>query len=193
MSRTTRQNDIMDKAIQIIAQQGMQELTIKNIAEAVGVTEAALYRHFKSKKAILLAVLEYFHEVSDDLVHRVEQEVTTPFEKVSMFIMKRYELFSSQPDLAKVMFSEVIFEYDEDLSEAMLRIMHQHKVYIEKCLEEAQAQQLCRRDIGNKELFRIIIGPVRLLIIQWCLNRFGFPLIEEGAKLWAAQQVLLCP
>ena len=45
-----RQIEIMEAATQRIDHYGIQELTIKNLASDIGVSEAALYRHFKSKK-----------------------------------------------------------------------------------------------------------------------------------------------
>ena len=50
MELTVRQKDILKAAIAIIANQGYEKLTIKNLATKIGVTEAALYRHFKIKR-----------------------------------------------------------------------------------------------------------------------------------------------
>ncbi len=50
MELTERQKDIIMAGIAIIANQGYEKLTTKNLATKMGVTEAALYRHFKSKK-----------------------------------------------------------------------------------------------------------------------------------------------
>ncbi|MBN1948990.1 MAG: helix-turn-helix transcriptional regulator, partial [Candidatus Cloacimonetes bacterium] len=55
-----RQQQIVNTAIRIIAGQGIQHLTTKNLAGAIGISEAALYRHFSSKHEILLAVLDAF-------------------------------------------------------------------------------------------------------------------------------------
>jgi TetR/AcrR family fatty acid metabolism transcriptional regulator len=57
---THRQIEIMDAATLRIDQYGIQELTIKNLAADLNLSEAALYRHFKSKNEILLGLLSYF-------------------------------------------------------------------------------------------------------------------------------------
>lgn len=49
-----RQNQIISETIRLIHTKGIQGLTIKNISNGIGVTEAAIYRHFKSKDEILL-------------------------------------------------------------------------------------------------------------------------------------------
>ena len=55
-----RQNQIIEAAIEVIAESSIQALTVKRLAEKIGISDAALYRHFKNKMEILEAVLCYF-------------------------------------------------------------------------------------------------------------------------------------
>ena len=59
---TNRQREIIVTSIDLIAENGIQGLTIKNIARKVGVSEPAIYRHFDSKINILLGILSYFRD-----------------------------------------------------------------------------------------------------------------------------------
>jgi AcrR family transcriptional regulator len=57
--RTNRRETIIDVAAELFQKQGYTATSVRQIAEAVGVTEAALYYHFKDgKRALLGAVLE---------------------------------------------------------------------------------------------------------------------------------------
>lgn len=53
----TRQ-DILDASLVLFAEQGYDKTSLREIAEQVGVTKAALYYHFPSKEQILAALLE---------------------------------------------------------------------------------------------------------------------------------------
>ena len=57
---TDRQIEIMEAATLRIDKYGIQELTIKNLAADLTLSEAALYRHFNSKNSIMLGLLSYF-------------------------------------------------------------------------------------------------------------------------------------
>ena len=57
---TSRQIEIMEAATARIDKHGIQNLTIKNLAADIGLSEPALYRHFKGKNEILLSLLNYF-------------------------------------------------------------------------------------------------------------------------------------
>jgi len=74
--QTERQEQIIEKSISLIAQKGIQGFTIKNLSKAIGFSEpAAIYRHFKSKTSILLAILDNFKFMADmlsDLMSEME-------------------------------------------------------------------------------------------------------------------------
>ena len=53
----TRQ-EILDTALELFADQGYDKTSLREIAERIGVTKAALYYHFRSKEDILLALVE---------------------------------------------------------------------------------------------------------------------------------------
>ena len=55
---TKRRDQIVQQATVLFAAEGFDRVTIKQLAEACGITEPALYRHFPSKEAIYEAVLD---------------------------------------------------------------------------------------------------------------------------------------
>ncbi|MFB3844347.1 MAG: TetR/AcrR family transcriptional regulator [Candidatus Cloacimonadaceae bacterium] len=191
MNFTERQQQIINKAIEIIAQKGYQELTIKHLAAAVGVSEAALYRYFSSKNELIHQILAYFEALAQQIMGSITENIQDPLEQVKAFVMNRYELFTANPDLAKVMFSEEIFWNDPSLGAHNLDIMHKHSEQIIKSIRAAQRKKEIRNDLSAVQLFRIIIGSLRLLITQWQLSDYSFSLTEEGKKLWQTLEKLI--
>ena len=67
--KPNRRAQIVEKATELFALSGFRKVSIKDIAEACGVSEAALYRHFDSKDAIYRATLDSIAtRLSDDEV-----------------------------------------------------------------------------------------------------------------------------
>lgn len=62
MEMTSRQRQMAEAAVRLIGERGIARTTISAIAGAVGLTEAAFYRHFDSKAEVLTAALEYLKE-----------------------------------------------------------------------------------------------------------------------------------
>ncbi len=53
----TRQR-IQDVALELFAEQGYEKTSLREIAERLDVTKAALYYHFKTKEDIIISVFE---------------------------------------------------------------------------------------------------------------------------------------
>jgi len=60
--RTARQEEILDIALNLTREVGIGGLTVRALAEKAGFTEAALYRHYPSKQALLLALMRRIEE-----------------------------------------------------------------------------------------------------------------------------------
>ena len=54
---TRRQVEILDRAVEVLREQGLPGLTVRRLAERMGFSEAALYRHFSSKDDLLAALI----------------------------------------------------------------------------------------------------------------------------------------
>lgn len=55
---TARQTEILARAAELVAESGLANLTLKRVADRVGFTEAAIYRHFPNKQALVFALID---------------------------------------------------------------------------------------------------------------------------------------
>lgn len=183
MKLTTRQMELVDSAIRIIAEQGLERLTTKNLAAAIGVTEAALYRHFKSKNDLMRMILSYFEKLSCQVLDDIRTSELDPVESVRRFVLDRYKLFSSKPALARVMFSEEIFTSSPAFTDHYQKIMHKHKSEMIAYILRGQAEQQIRVNMDANQIFRIVVGSMRFIVMQWNLSGQHFDLEAEGTAL----------
>jgi AcrR family transcriptional regulator len=186
-----RQKEIIDASIGLIADRGIQNLTLKNISSIIGISEPAIYRYFKNKFEIVMAVLDTFEDISSDVLNSEEIDKLEPLSKIEFFLLDRYRRCEENPKLAKVMFSEEHFQEDELLAQKILHIMSSHGHEIQGMISKCQDLSDIRDDVSTLNVFRIIFGPMRLLIKQWGLSNYKFSLTEEGSKLWNSQKLLL--
>ena len=191
MKWTDRQKEIIDTSITLIAHHGIQGLTIKNISKEIGISEAAIYRHFASKSEIIMAILDTFQEISCCVFDTIWEERSTSIDKIKAFVMDRYDRFTENPELAKVMFSEEVFQNDERYTQKIFEIMEEHKEKLMIVIQEGQENNEIRNDVDLVSLVRIVVGSMRMLVTQWCLSSFTFDLRQEGTKLWNAVQKII--
>lgn len=77
-SRTPRQEELLDVALDLAREVGLGGLTVRRLAERVGFTEAALYRHFPSKGALLQALMGRIESRFLPAVHGIAGDEARP-------------------------------------------------------------------------------------------------------------------
>lgn len=185
-----RQKEIIKTSLELIAEKGIQGLTIKNLSKKIGIVESAIYRHYESKTHILSAIL-------DSISEQITPEGTTKVESVIQYLEQklRYRLqsFTDTPALVSVIFAEDLFQ-----NEALL--VEKTKAKVQKSIADTTAmislgQQKgeIRNDIEAEQLAIMIYGSLRMLVKQWRMSDYSFDLIQKGDKQINAMKILLKP
>jgi len=132
----TRQR-ILDVALALFTERGYDGTSLREIAEELGVTKAALYYHFESKEDILLALHLRLHEFGKDALARMGNEPVT------------LELWGQLLD-------EMV---DQMLAQRPILLMHQrNETAIEKLHNSAHEAE--HEDFQNR--LRVLLGDPRL-------------------------------
>jgi AcrR family transcriptional regulator len=75
---TARRKELIGVAANLFASRGYYAVTVDDIGEAVGLTGPALYRHFSSKEALLVAVFDKVIEELTDRIRALVSEAPDP-------------------------------------------------------------------------------------------------------------------
>jgi len=67
-SRSDTRARIQQVAVELFTEHGYEGTSLREIAERLGVTKAALYYHFRSKEDIIESLVQDFHEQMDELI-----------------------------------------------------------------------------------------------------------------------------
>ena len=181
-----RQNEILDAALHLIAEKGIRNLTIRHLSQAMHITDAALYYYFQDKLAIIQALVSRFEGEAD----AVEDELHG-WAAVEAALIHRTELVLATPDLARVVFAEELFQGDPEVEQILFGMMQRHRKAMLIHFKEAEEAGEIRSDIPDDTLFRMILGPLRLLIKQWGMSHGAFDLREECQKLLDSLRTVL--
>jgi AcrR family transcriptional regulator len=193
MVLSERQTEIIDKSISIIGTKGIQGLTIKNLSKEIGISEPAIYRHFESKTAILITILDNFKEMASFMGATMKDNNGAAMEKIEFMFSQIIEVFSVTPCFISVIFSEEVFKNDKILKEKVIEIMDQNEQTIETIIKQGQDKGEIRTDIDNNTLALMIMGTLRFRVKQWDLKNYHGDMKNEGARLIANLKLILAP
>ncbi|MFW6103697.1 MAG: TetR/AcrR family transcriptional regulator, partial [Bacteroidota bacterium] len=147
---TQRQEQIIDKAIRLIDQKGIQGLTIKNLAKETGVTEGAIYRHFENKKQILCAILGMFREKMKAFQASARSADKTAYGKIQVTLNNFGQFFEANPAIVSVLFAEEIFQNDNELSEKVAELIKENQEFMLSLIQEGKSNGELRQDLDDQ-------------------------------------------
>ena len=116
MSRDDRRQQLIDVAVKFFSEFGFQGASTKSIAEAAGVTEAIIYRHFSTKEQLYSAILDYklqqsgTHEWIGEL-HELA-EAGKDEELLRSVAGRILEAYRKDPDFQRLMFRAALENHD---------------------------------------------------------------------------------
>ncbi len=177
---TSRQREIIDASIKLIARGGIQEVTMKHLSIEVGISEPALYRHFKSKHDIMAGVIESFRYHNKMVPENVNDFDVDSLEKLKLAVDTVLRKFSDNPEISGVFFSEEIFHNDAQLTAQMSELLEEYRGFFLGLIDSGIRDGSLRVDIKKEDISLIIIGVVRLLVVRWRLSGYSFNLVEAG-------------
>ena len=179
MDWSKRQKEIIETAISLIAQNGIEGLTTKALAAAVGISEPALYRHFSNKAEIVQAVIGCFDDDVENL-----KNTQRGWQFIKAFFAHRIEQVKTEPALANMIYSEELFIHNSDYAGLMKEMMHKHRNMIMENIVIASKNGVIRNDIAPEMIFRMLAGSLRLLIKQYGMSGNAFDLCSESTILF---------
>ncbi len=184
-----RQAQIIDEAIRIIHENGYNALGIRKLAQRVGITEPAIYRHFTNKDEIIVGILDRVLKMGNSMLARIS-EAEDAKAKIKRFVLFHFEFLQQKPELTSIVFSENLFHKNPILKTKLQTIIKSRHQMLKGLIETAQADGVLV-DVDADALAVLIIGNVRLIVLEWRLADFEFDLLERGQRAWQTLEKLI--
>jgi len=185
-----RQKQIVAAALGIIGERGLDALTMKAIAQRVGFSDAAVYRHFRDKSSMLGAMVDGFAAASLSALERIGRGGGSGLETIRSFFLNRCRAFAVDRAQTIVLFAEDLFKSDPALAAKIHGVMRAHRRLLLRSIRLGQRQGLLPL-LPPAHLFTVIMGSLRLLALQWTVGGCDFDLPQAGERLWRSLATLL--
>ena len=162
LRRAERKRQLLVHAKQLFVTLGYQHTTTEKIALAAGVTEPILYRHFSSKKALFVEVLQ---EIRQATMHRWEGQsagVTNPLEKLHAVVDIYVGSTREQALEFRIMHRTLVETDDAEIAACLRAFYLDSEKFLAQIVREGQEAGLFRRELDPRiaawELIRTALG-----------------------------------
>ncbi len=178
-----RQIQIIEASLQIISKKGIQFLTIKSLAEKIGISEGGLYRHFKSKDDILNGIIDYVIYGVFNFFESVIDSDKTSIQKLEDIFLERCVRIGKYPEQI-VSLSSFNYYQDGEIYRQQIREFYQeYERKIIQIIEKGQQGDEIHK-VESKYVYLLVIGTLNRFVMEWKKADYSYDLYDEGKKLW---------
>ena len=185
MDLTERQLEIINCALDIIADHGIQELSIRNLARKLG-----LYRHFENKEDMLLSLVFYIGRNVEQSMKRVNVPEGPALYQLEYITNGAVDYFEKNQSITTVFISNGIFQNSEKMVQEMLSLYELGVSVYSKMIKKAQDQGDIRKDLNSERAAEILTGSLRGHMTRWILANYEFSLLKEWQDIWKTLKLM---
>lgn len=138
--QTAKQQKVVEAAIKIFAEKGFSNTSTSEIAEAAGVAEATIFRHYGTKDNLLLSIIlpfikDFIPHMAHELFHGLMSQNPATFEQfLRALIQNRINFISENRKLFQILAKEVI--YREEFKQELAPLISENIIYhVNKVIE----------------------------------------------------------
>lgn len=178
-----RQQEIIESAGKLLMEKGIKGLTTKNLAQEMGFSESALYRHFKNKEDIIVLLLDYLGSNIKERLDVIFESSATSEIKLKQLFSSQFHFFSKNPHFVVAILSEGLFDESEKINQSIMKVIQYKMQLIAKIIEDGKQNNEFTNSLETEEILHIIIGSFRMMMLKWKFSKFEIDLINQGNKI----------
>jgi AcrR family transcriptional regulator len=174
-----RKESLILTTIDIIDELGIQKLTTREIAKRQEVSEATIFRHYRNKNELLLAVLDYFTQYDADIVESIELRQLEPLDALQYLIVSFAEYYENYPAITSILQIFDVLRYEPELAYRVKEIQNNRVAMIKELVDQAISREEINGETDSSMLAVIISGLLREQTLNWRLQSSGFSLRQR--------------
>jgi AcrR family transcriptional regulator len=166
LSSEERQSEIIRVSIELAAEKGVDSVTTQDMADAMQLTQGAIFRHFATKDDIWFAVVVWIRDRLMKVVGKAAADATDPLDAIERMFFAHIAFISKHPAIPRLLFSELLHKKNGKLRQLIEGIISGYEARLSSLLEEAKSQSLVPADLDSQSAAVLYIGMIQGLVMQ---------------------------
>ncbi|MDD5299434.1 MAG: TetR/AcrR family transcriptional regulator [Gallionella sp.] len=166
LSTEERQGEIIRVAVELAADKGVDSVTTQDMADAMQLTQGAIFRHFATKDDIWVAVMQWIRDRLMKVLDKAAADATDPLDAIERMFFAHITFISKHPAIPRLLFSELLHKKSSKLRHLIQEIISGYEAKIAGLLEAAKSQSLVPDDLDSKSAAVLYIGMIQGLVMQ---------------------------
>lgn len=189
MARSTRKQEILEAFAQMLEAQPGSRVTTANLAKQVGVSEAALYRHFPSKAKMIEGLIDFIEESLFPRVHRIVSEAPTTQEQCRQILALLLTFAERNPGFARLFVGDALQGEPERLRIRMRQLFDRLETQLRQLMREYAATRVPAPRLGPSHAANLLLAATEGRINQFVRSEFRSLPTAGWEDQWSALEI----
>lgn len=181
----TRQAEIVATLVRLAAERSASDITTTDIAKAMNVTQGALFKHFPSKEAIRLAVVDWIEAALMARLQAARSQAPTAVAALGAMFLTHVDFVIEHPGVPRLVFGELQQPDESPAKGRVCDLMQRYRALVMEVLGEAAAAGLTRADTDRPAAAALFLGAIQGLVIQSMVAGTSRHLREQAQAVFA--------
>ena len=181
---TQRKDEILQALAKMLGNQRQGRITTATLAKEVGVSEAALYRHFSSKASIYQGLIEFIEESLFTRINIIMKEQNSTLVRCEHLLTLVLAFAEQNPGLCRLLTGEALAGEDAELCKRMTRLFDRIEVQIKQVLRETELREGRSIALSTTATASMLLAIVEGRILQFVRSGFQRRPTYEWSIQW---------
>ncbi|MDD5126500.1 MAG: TetR/AcrR family transcriptional regulator [Dehalococcoidales bacterium] len=183
-STTVRKKQIIDAARKLITRYGSEHVTVRRIAKETGISEGAIYKHFKSKRDVLSLLIDDVEKALLSEEGFVLTEDCRTQEALENAFINHMSHIIERRGISFQVIAEIVSFGDSKLNKKAYEVIDGYTTMIAEMLRRGVDSGTVRADVDLDAAAGLFFCLTQGLVNTWTLSQYGFDLREKYNSLW---------
>lgn len=177
-----RQGEIIRVAVELAAEKGVDSVTTQDMADAMNVTQGAIFKHFATKDDIWFGVMNWVRDRLMSVLDKAASEATDPLDAIERMFFAHITFINKHPAIPRLLFSEMLHKKSSKLRVLIQTIIFGYETKVATLLDAAKEQGLVLEELDSKHAAVLYIGMIQGLVMQITIFNDKRSLLDEARK-----------
>jgi len=182
-TKTSRREQILQALVQMLENNPGARITTSNLAKEVGLSEAALYRHFASKAKMFEGLIEFIEDALFSRVSRILQDEPQAIYRCEHLLTLVLAFADRNPGLCRILTGEALVGENERLRSRVSQIYERLETQLKQILREAEIRDQMKTCMPVPVTSQLLLSILEGRIMQY--TRTKRSPVENWPEQWA--------
>lgn len=188
--KPSRRQQILEALAHELEMHPGERITTAGLARAVGVSEAALYRHFPSKAKMFEGLIEFIEDSIFGLINRILKEEESSVKRCENILSLLLGFSERNPGLTRILTGDVLTGETERLRIRVSQLFERLETQIKQVLREGEMNKEITLTIPVQAQANLLLAVVEGRILQFVRSGFKRSPIENWDHQWTLLVVM---